>query len=571
MLGPAKSRRYTYISGLAACLAGLGLAACEGSLSGGEGGPGGPDGMTPGMGSAGSNGVVGPQGSDCSTPRPGAAPVRRMTRAEYNNTVRDLLGDTTKPAQGFALEEEALGFNNNAANLVTSAALAEKYMLAAEGIAERATAAGSSTLGCDPVAMGNEACAKHFIESFGKRAFRRPLTPDESAMLLAQYTAGITDGDFATGIQMVIETALQSPAFLYRVEMGVAGVAGAAVRLTDWETASRLSYLLWGSMPDEALFTAAEAGKLTAPGDIEAQARRMLDDAKAHDAVENFHEQWLDYDRVANVGKDAATFPDWTAEIGSLMHEETRRFMDDAVFGASGGIDALLTSPATFLNAKLAAFYGVTGPTGEAFEKVSLDATQRAGVLTLGSLLSINAHSNQTSPVHRGKLVRERFLCANIPPPPPNVMVKAPEPDPNSTTRQRFAQHSADAACKGCHSLMDPVGFGFENYDGMGRYRTMDGALAVDASGELTATDVDGTFTGVVGLAEKLAGSNDVRKCYETQWFRFAYGRGETDSDACSLSAIDTRVQAAGGSIKELLVALTQTDAFLYRPAGGTP
>jgi hypothetical protein len=501
-----------------------------------------------------------------------SAPVRRMTRAEYNNTVRDLLGDTTSPAQGFALEEEALGFNNNAANLVTSAALAEKYMLAAEGIAQRATAPGGDRIGCDPLAVGAQACGQQFIASFGKRAFRRPLTSDETALLTAQFTAGLADGDFASGIQMVIETALQSPPFLYRVELGVAPLAGeTAVRLTDWETASRLSYLLWGSLPDDTLFTAAEQGKLTTREDIQAQARRMLDDAKAHDAVANFHQQWLDYDRIANVGKDAAAFPEWSAEVGPLMHEETKRFLDEAVFGPSGGLSYLLSSPSTFLNGKLASFYGVAGPTGETFAPATLDATQRAGLLTLGSLLTINAHSNQTSPVHRGKLVRELLLCDVIPPPPANVMIKAPEPDPNSTTRERFAQHSAEASCKGCHSLMDPLGFGFENYDGMGRYRSLENGVAIDASGELTGTDVDGPFTGVVGLASKLAVSKEVQSCYATQWFRFAYGRGENVGDACSLATLGQGLAASNGSIKELLVSLTQTDAFLYRPAGAMP
>jgi hypothetical protein len=495
-----------------------------------------------------------------------------MTRAEYDNTVRDLLGDTQNPAQAFAVEEEALGFNNNAANLTTSVALAEKYMLAAEGIAARATAPGANRIGCDSAVAGNDACSRQFIDGFGKRAFRRPLTASETAMFSAQFEAGLAEDGFESGIRMVIETALQSPAFLYRVELGMPAAPGqAVVRLTEWETASRLSYLLWGSMPDEALFAAAEQGKLDAPADIEAQARRMLADPRAHDAVATFHEQWLDYDRIANVGKDAATFPDWTPEIGALMYRETRAFLDDAVFGVGGGFQALLTSPSTFLSSKLAAFYGVAPVAGDELTRVALDPTQRAGVLTLGSLLTINSHSNQTSPVHRGKLVRERFLCANIPPPPPDVMIKAPGPDPNSTTRERFAQHSAAATCKGCHTLMDPIGFGFESYDGMGRYRATENGLPVDASGELTGTDVDGAFVGVVGLAGKLAQSSLVRKCYATQWFRFAYGRGESASDSCSLDKLSARLTDAHGDIKELLVALTQTDAFLYRAAGGAP
>lgn len=510
--------------------------------------------------------------ADCSTPSPGASPIRRMTRAEYDATVRDLLGDTQNPARAFAVEEEALGFNNNAANLTTSVALAEKYMLAAEGIAARATAPGANRIGCDPASAGDDACARQFIDSFGKRAFRRPLTADEVVMFSALFTQGKSEGSFEAGVRMVIETALQSPAFLYRVELGSPVAVGqTSVRLTDWETASRLSYLLWGSMPDDTLLAAAEQGKLTEPADIEAQARRMLADPKAHDAVATFHEQWLDYDHIESVGKDAVTFPEFSPEIGALMYRETRAFLDDAVFGASGGFGALLTSSSTFLNAQLASFYGAAPVVGDELTRVALDPAQRSGVLTLGSLLTINAHSNQTSPVHRGKLVRERFLCATIPPPPPEVMIKAPEPDPNSTTRQRFAQHSEAPSCKACHTLMDPIGFGFENYDGMGRYRAMENGLPVDASGELSGTDVDGAFVGVAELAGKLAQSSLVRQCYATQWFRFAYGRGEGASDSCSLEALSGRFADSGGDIKELLVALTQTDAFLYRPAGGMP
>jgi hypothetical protein len=223
------------------------------------------------------------------------------------------------------------------------------------------------------------------------------------------------------------------------------------------------------------------------------------------------------------------------------------------------------------VNADLAKFYGLSGPSGKAFEKVRLDPTQRAGILTLGSLLTINAHSNQTSPVHRGKLVRERFLCDQMPPPPPNVMITPPEPDPTSTARERFAQHSSDPACGGCHSLMDPLGFGFENYDAIGRFRTAENGKTIDPSGTITQSDIDGTFGGVVDLAKKLTGSQDVQNCYVTQWFRFAFGRGETSADACTLSTVGAKFAAKQGNIKELLVAFTQSDAFLYRRAGGAP
>jgi hypothetical protein len=518
----------------------------------------------------------GPGPQSCAEgPQPGDAPIRRMTRFEYNNTVRDLLGDTTNPADGFAAEEEALGFNNNAANLTTSAQLAEKYMLAAEGISERATADLASLLPCDPGppgGMNEEQCAKDFIDDFVTRAYRRPLTADEKATFLSLWQIGKAETDFTIGAQLVIQAALQAPAFLYRVEFGLPADGDAAVvGLDDWEMASRLSYMLWGSMPDDELFAAAEAGELSTKEQVAAQARRMVELPQARDSVRNFHQQWLDYDRIANVGKSAELFPDWSSAIGQLMREETETFLDQVIFEGEGDLEALLTAPYSYMNAELAEFYGVDAMAGEDFVRVDLDPKERAGLLTLGTLLTINAHSNQTSPVHRGKLVREQFLCDLMPPPPADVMITVPEPDPTSSARERFAQHSEDEACSGCHVLMDPLGFGFENYDAIARFRTEENNEPIDASGTITASDVNGNFVGAVGLAKKLAGSQDVQSCYAKQWFRYAYGRGETKGDSCTTGWLDAKFAESGGKITELLVALTQTDAFFYRPAGGMP
>ena len=502
--------------------------------------------------------------------QPGSSPIRRMNRFEYNNTVRDLLGDTTHPAADFGAEEEALGFNNNAANLVTSSALAEKYMLAAEGIAERATATMSSVVACDPVAMGEDPCAQQFIATFAPRAFRRPVAKEEADMLFGVYQAGRADADFRTGIEMVIEVALQSPAFLYRVEFGLAAAAGEqVVRLDSWEAATRLSYFLWGSMPDPELFAAAEAGELATAAQIAAQARRMLDEPHARDATGDFHQQWLHYDRVASVGKDTTLFPAWSPAVGQLMRAETAAFLDHVVFDDEGSLQALLTAPYSFMNKDLAAFYGIVGPAGDTFERVDLDPTQRAGILTTGTLLTINAHSNQTSPVHRGKLVREGLFCTTMPPPPKDVKIEVPEPTPGSTARERFAEHSGNPACSGCHELMDGIGFGFENYDAIGRYRVMEDGKIIDATGAIAKSDVDGNFDGAVEMSKKLAGSHQVERCYTTQWFRYAYGRGESTDDTCTLTALGDKFAASGGDIKELIVAMTQTDAFLYRKAGG--
>ena len=510
---------------------------------------------------------------------PGPSPIRRMTRFEYNNTVRDLLGDTTNQANQFGAEEEALGFNNNAANLVVSDQLANKYMLAAEAISENVTAPGQmvNILPCDPAAAGAEACAKQFIETFGRRAYRRPITQEEKDALFALYQVGAAEVDvpdpFRVGIQLVIQAALQSPAFLYRVEMGQAPEGDATyVKLTDHEMAARLSYFFWGTMPDPELFAAADAGELQTKEQIEAQARRLIDDPKARAAVTEFHTQWLDYDRIGNITKDVALFPDYSPAIGAMMREEMSTFIDHAVFDEGGGFATLMTAPYSYMPPELATFYGLTVPDGAQPGqpiKVDFDPAERGGLLTLGALMTINAHTNQTSPVHRGKLVREQFLCYLMPPPPNNITPKPPEPGGGTTAKDRFNQH-AEGSCADCHKYMDPIGFGFENYDSVGRFRLKEAGQSIDATGSVTDSDVP-DFKDGVDLVNKMADSRDVQECYVKEWFRYGYGRGETKVDACTLETLDKAFWDKGGDVKELLVALTQTDAFLYRRSGGTP
>ena len=510
---------------------------------------------------------------------PGPSPIRRMTRFEYNNTVRDLLGDTSDQADTFGAEEEALGFNNNAANLVVSDQLANKYMLAAEAISANVTAPGamSAILPCDPAVAGAEACAKQFIEAFGRRAFRRPLSQEEKDAFFAVYQVGAAEVDepdpFRVGVQLVIQAALQAPAFLYRVEMGQAPDGDATfVKLTHHEMASRLSYFLWGTMPDQELFDAADAAKLGTKEEIEQQARRMLADPKAHDAISEFHTQWLDYNRIGNITKDAALFPDYSPAIGTMMREEMNAFIDHAVFDDGGGFATLMTAPASYMPPELATFYGLPVPDGAQPGqpiKIDLDPTQRGGLLTMGALMTINAHTNQTSPVHRGKLVREQFLCYLMPPPPPNVDATPPEPLEGQTAKDRFKAH-AQGTCAGCHTYMDPIGCGFENFDSVGRYRTKEGSEPIDATGSVFDSDVP-DFKDAVDLVNKMADSQDVQQCYVKEWVRVGYGRGEAKVDACTIETLNKTFDDKGGDIRELLVALTQTDAFLYRRPGGTP
>jgi hypothetical protein len=504
-------------------------------------------------------------GEYCESIRPGDSPVRRLTRFEYNNSVRDLLGDTTNPADDFPPEEEALGFNNQAANLGVTALLAEQYMVTAEAVSARATADLSSVLPCDPTGA-EQACAREFIETMGLRAWRRPLTTEEADRIYGVFEWGMTNHDFQTGIQLALQAMLQSPHFLYRVEFGTE-IDGEddAVRVDDWEMASRLSYMLWGTMPDDILFAAAEAGELSTPEQIAGQAERMLADPHAHESVRDFYSQWLQLRFVDTLEKDGEIYPGFYPALRPLLRAETEAFMDYVIWEADGDIETILTADFSFMNAELAAFYGVEGPAGEGFERVQLDPSQRAGFLTQAGVLATHAKNNQSSPIHRGKFVREQLFCQMLPAPPDDIPIVPPDLDPDLTTRERFSQHSTDPACSGCHSLMDPIGFGFENYDGTGMWRDEENGTPVDASGELFATDIDGPFDGAVELAHMLAGSEEVHNCVVTQYFRYGYGRAEKQEDICTMAKLSGDFGASGHNMRDLIVALTQTDAFLYR------
>jgi len=499
---------------------------------------------------------------------PGDAPVRRMTQFEYNNTVRDLLGDTTQPASSFPPDEVANGFNNQAATLVVTDLLVQSYMTAAEALAATAATNLDTLVGCDPTAIGAAACGAQFIQSFGKRAFRRPLDADSTALLTGVFTYALAQWDFPTAIQLVIQTALESPRFLYRLEIGLPDPSAPGVsKLDPYEVASRLSFLLWGSMPDATLMAAADADALGTPALVSAQAQRMLKDPKARDVIQNFHDQWLQLDQLATASKDTTLYPSYTPSLEATWKAETLAFVTDVVIDQHGDLGTLLSAPYTMMNASVAAFYGISGgPTGSAFVHVDLDPTQRAGLVTQPSVLALTAHSNETSPTLRGKFIREQLLCEPVQPPPPGIVIAPPPVTPGATTRQQYSEHSTDPYCAKCHNLMDPIGFGLESYDPLGLWRSTDQGLPVDASGDITGSkDANGTFVGGVALAKRLATSNEVRACVVAQWFTYAQGRPAASADACSTVQLQAAFAAANYDIQALLIALSQTDAFLYR------
>jgi hypothetical protein len=527
-----------------------------GARSGAGGGSRGPE-VTPGS---------------CRTEEVPRTPLRRLTRFEYENTVRDLLNIDASAAAALPADEVTNSFDNNAAVLTVSALHAEKYVLVSEALAGQAVQSVAGLSACESVDR-EEACARDFARSFGRRAFRRPVSADDEQMLMAAYAAGRSGGSHAEGIEVMIRAALQSPSFLYRLETAPASRAGSLVPLSQFELATRLSYMIWASGPDDALLDMAERGELSTKPQVADKAREMLAHPKARAAIANFVGQWTSVRRLDITTKSSQLFPLFSSELRDAMARELPAFVEHVLWSGDHSLRTLLTAPLGFVSGPLAQLYGVTAPAGAEPVRVDLPA-YRSGILTQAGFLSVQAHPDQTSPVLRGKFVRAMLMCQPPPPPPPDADVSLPMVDQGATARERFSAHlSAGTSCNGCHSLMDPIGLAFENFDSIGQYRETDNGQAIDASGEIFGTDdatLSGPFEGVRELGDKLARSRQVRECLATQWFRFASGRTEGPADACSIASLADAFDRSEGDVLELVIGMTQTDAFWYR-SGVTP
>ena len=519
--------------------------------------------------SATNNGPSTPGGSATNGGTPscgvGNTPMRRLTHLEYDNAVRELLGDSTAPARAFARDNTIGLFDNTAEAQTVPSLLGEQYMNSAVDLAEKVKDF-RTLMGCDPQAAGTtgDSCVQNFITSFGRRAYRRPLTAEEHGRLFALYNTTRAASDVETGVRSMLVAVLVSPNFLFKPEFGAAPSAYAnAKALTQYEQATRLASLVWASVPDEQLLQAAENDELATPAQIEAQARRMLADPKARPALEAFFEQWLGLPFLEAATKDPAYFPGWNEELRDAMFEERRTFVSHVLWEDDARLETLLTASYSFVNGPLAALYGATAAaSGSAFSQTQLDPAQRAGVMTQAAMLATFARPDESSPVKRGKWVRERMLCQDLPA-PPALVPQLPAPVEGISNRERFALHTADPACAGCHRLIDGLGFGLEHYDSVGAYRSMSQGVPVDASGMINDTvDIDGMYSGGPELANTLASSEQVRNCVPTQALRYAWGRRETRDDTCSVAAVQDAFAKSDGNLRELIVALTQNDAF---------
>lgn len=504
---------------------------------------------------------------------PGPMPrLTRLTHAQYDNTIRDLFGKDMRASASFLADPAFEGFNNNARALTVSDRLARDYRRAAEAIAEDAVvdqAVLDSILPCAPEGDG-AACARQFIQQLGKRVYRRPLAAEQVEAYVAAFARGNglfeSGTPFEQGVRHVIEVMLQSPHFLYRVELSEELDGERIIPLDGYEVATRLSYLLWNSLPDDALLEAAEGGALGTPGGIEAEARRMLADPRAASVLTDFHDQWLQVSRYDDLMKDPALYPDFDAGVSSAMKAETRRFIQHVVLEMEADYEALMTAPIGFVNDRLAPIYGIEGSFTSELVETPLDPGVRAGLLTQAGFLSSHAFFNKTSPIHRGVFIQRQILCADLPDPPANIDTELPPLRGEiRTTRDQVEAHTSPEACDFCHSKINPPGFAFEHFDAVGRLRADEGGEPIDASGVMTVGETELRFDGAIDLVTQLAQSPVAERCYLTNWYRYGNARQLSPEDACTIEELDAKLVQSGYNIKELLVALTQTKTFRYR------
>jgi hypothetical protein len=496
--------------------------------------------------------------------------VRRLTHSQYDNTVRDLLGDPSKPAQRFPPEDYIDGFKNQLRTQGMSPLLVENYSSAAERLALNAFRAGdvNGLIPCKPASATDSKCRDQFVRSFGLRAFRRPLRETEFQRYAAAFTAQArSTGKFLEGARIVVEAMLQSPNFLFHLEAGPDG------RSADYETASRLSYFLWDTMPDQMLFDAAANGELhTADGRLRA-ARRMLDNPRAHQSLDEFFDEWLRLDRVLNAVKERRRFPEFTPELAASMVEESRLLLNHLVWD-DGDFREAFTADYAFVSSDLATLYKMPAPPSE-FALVRFPAdSHRAGLLGQGSFLASTTGPTETSPTARGIFVREQLLCQHVPPPPPGVNTTLPEPSEAKplTRRQRLSEHVANATCAACHRLMDPIGFGLESFDAIGRFREKETILieaetprmkpkkvdlALETQGEIAGIP-DSAFSDAKQIGRILAQSPVCQECIVRQIFRYANGRVENSADQETIHQLDLRFRDSGFHFKELLLGLAE-------------
>ena len=488
--------------------------------------------------------------------------ARRLSQAELDNTVRDVFGDTTRPATKFLIEDEYTPYDNNYTLQQASRTLIDSLEAFAEDVAVRALAdpvQRARIVPCTPSGPGDSACFRQVIQNLGRRLFRRELREEEVTRYLTLQSFATEPNQyvnptFYTAVELFIRSILQDPEFVYRIEIGTPTATPGIYTLNSYELASRMSYLLWGSAPDETLLSEAAAGSLADAGTRRTIAERMLGDQRARQQLHRFHAMWLGYRAIPH-----------PPELVSAFDEETTALIDRVVFDQRQDYLELFRASETYLNDFLADHYGLPRPAGGA-GWVPYGSTGRAGILSHGSVLAGFSKFSDTSPTQRGIFVMTRLLCQKIRPPPANVDVDQPPGDDEQACKSdRYSAHREIASCASCHGQMDPIGFGLENYDIAGRYRTHDEGLpecTISGAGELPG---HGTFTGPAELGQKLIEANVVEPCVVKQFLAFAVGRDLVEVEVQATDALTSAFAGSGRSFEQLLIAHVSSDAFALR------
>jgi hypothetical protein len=557
---------------------------------GGQGAPGGaagvgdPDAGAAGIGDpgAGGAGVVAPPSalpaeSACTSNAQAPRMLRRLSAPQFDATIRSIFGDTTQSAPVAAVFSDpvVLGFSVDANALLVQGLNASQLMDNAEAVAAWAVANNklSQFATCT---THDTTCGQKFIQGFGRRAFRTTLASTD-ARIAAYNNLFMAESSFSNGAQAVMAAMMQSPYFIYRTELGQAASAGGATfNLTPYEVASGLSYLLTGSMPDDTLLTAADSvqsGSLSMSSMVDQQAQRMLtaSNPSSQTAIMGFMTGWLGLDRLYTTAKDDTVYA-MTSAMRDNMAAETRNLILEA-FNGQGSFGDLLTADHSFLNKDLAAFYGITASgLGTSFVSVPYAGqTRDPGLLAQGTILNGYARPDTSSPTQRGHLVRTRLLCQDVPPPPADLDTKFKPAMTALTTRQHFENEHSVGVCYTCHKYMDEIGFGFENYDGFGRYRSMENGVSIDATGTLFGVDSAGdspTFDGLAGtggLEAYLAQDDDVKRCMIRYWTYYSYGSSSWSQDACTYSSVYQAAASSGFALRSVLMGIIHAPSFTQR------
>jgi hypothetical protein len=536
------------------------------------GGGGGASASTGGNAGAGGNGGSG----DEAVFMPGVAALRRLTREQYDASVRALLGSDI----ALTTELEADVAINGSVSVGTSRSTisptaTEKYETAAFELAAQAIAPErrERLTACTPATAIDTACTEDFVRTFGRRVFRRPLSATELTRYVQLAEESATElGDYWSGIEFAIAGLLQSPSFLFRSELGEADPGDPArLRFTGYEMAARLSFLFWNVTPDDALLDAAEAGELVTMVGLQAQADRLAADPRARAALETFHAERLSLDELDELSKDNTLFPGAGPELGAAMRQDILKTI--AHVTGDGDYRDLFDTQVVFADDALAEVYGIEPSQGATPSLLPADSA-RLGIMGKPGLLAMNAHSRETSPTRRGKFVRERLLCQDIPAPPPNVVTTLPEPDPDAATmRDRLRVHATDPACSSCHTKTDPIGLSFEHFDALGAFRETDDGHEVDVTGELDGAPFDDARELALLVRER----PEATECVVRQLYRYANARVEKNGEALAIDALVTQFAASGYRLHALLLAVATSDGFRYAgltlddPAGAMP